>query len=183
MTLNISFDLETLSLENNAAIIQIGAYCLESGHTFSSYIAPDSSEQFGLHVSKETLKWWDTQDPLTRNRCFTGTTKLPAALDKFYNWCKDVSGGIIPDINFWANGPEFDWIILRSAFYTVHGEWPFGHRQIQSFKTIRLLAELYKIDTSHIRNSEKHDALADAMYQGDVIKFVLDNLRSKTWKS
>ena len=78
--IHISFDLETLSLESNAAIVQIGAVQVGSSKEFNSYINPRSAEYLGGHVDVGTINWWDRQDPQIRNTVFGGITDIREAL-------------------------------------------------------------------------------------------------------
>ena len=61
--IHISLDLETMSTESDAAIVQIGATVVGSPETFNVYIDPKSSESIGAHVDAGTMQWWNKQDP------------------------------------------------------------------------------------------------------------------------
>jgi len=75
MTVNIMVDLETMSTRSHAAICSIGAVKFEGKEildTFYCTVDIKSCKDAGMHISKDTVKWWSEQNKealreLTRN--------------------------------------------------------------------------------------------------------------------
>lgn len=178
MKTHISLDLETMSVESDAAIVQIGATVVGSSETFNVYIDPKSSESLGARVDTETMMWWDRQDPELRKRVFGGTVPIRAALDEFADWCSKVSNGDMEQVYLWSKGADFDCVVLKNN-YELYRTYPFNFRNHRCVRTIMDLltpAELDEISKNFWYNNpeaQKHDALVDAEYQAEFIKAIL----------
>jgi len=179
----ISLDLETMSLEDNAAIIQIGA-CVINNHSdpilahkpFNIHINPKSSEAFGLHVDKGTMEWWSTQDESTRSIVFGGVIDLSSALSSFHIWCLEVCGdGNLNDLKIYTKG-EQDITWLKNAYYAAHGSYPFKYYVGQNTRTLNDVCKYLDIEYPKYAPLVKHDALEDAISQGKRIEWILDRL-------
>lgn len=183
--IRIALDLETMSLEDNAAIVQIGAYVFDGPDTganydkcFSIYINPESSEKAGLHVDNSTMAWWDKQDPTVRNKVFGGKESIEDALDLFTHWCENVASGDLTRLRFYCRGPEFDWVVLRNAYYKVQGKFPFSYKSPNSFRTIDdIIKHIDLYQPVPVKEYLKHDALADAIYDGNRAAYLFNHLR------
>ena len=166
--IHISFDLETLSLESNAAIVQIGAVHVGSSEEFNSYISPQSAEYLGGHVDVGTINWWAKQDPQIRNTVFGGTTYIRQALAEFYEWCLSLADGDINRVYLWSKGADFDCVVLKNN-YELFMEYPFNFRNHRCVRTAMHLKPL----ENPTPNQGAHDALEDAKYQAQFIKHAL----------
>jgi hypothetical protein len=166
----IVLDLETLSTESSAAIVQIAAMDLASGEVFNVYIDPRSSERAGLHVSVETIEWWDKQDPQIRDVVMSGTETIQAALSDFLNWCDRLSGGNIESIELWAWGVDFDIPILRNAIETFTA-YPFDFRKHRCLRSLAAALEI-----GHKKADRAHDALEDVKAQAVTLALCLKAL-------
>jgi 3' exoribonuclease, RNase T-like len=189
--IRISLDLETMSLENNAAIVQIAAVVFscppeyqiadeekESRWVFNEYADPESSEACGGHVDVETMKWWDKQDPSVKTKVFGGTKHLLYVLNSFTAWLKLVSiVGDGSDVVVYCKGPEFDYVVLRSAYESVYMECPINFRLVQSVRTIEDIARAmgYVSEWSG-KCPTAHDALEDAKHQANLVGDVLNTI-------
>lgn len=177
-SIHISLDLETMSTESNAAIVQIGATVVGSPETFNVYIDPKSSESLGARVDTETMMWWDKQDPELRKRVFGGTVPIRTALDEFADWCSEVSNGDMEHVYLWSKGADFDCVVLKNN-YELYRTYPFNFRNHRCVRTIMDLltqAELDEISKNFWYNNseaQKHDALVDAKYQAEFIKAII----------
>lgn len=173
--LHIMLDLETASLEPNAAILQIGAVVFsgpESSAEFNTYVSLASCEAEGMHVSQATLDWWDRQNPQLRARVFGGTTPIADALESFHEWVESLERKYGTAAHLWSNGADFDLPILKSA-YQIFGEYPFNFRNHRCYRTISALDESLK---KKFVNPLAHDALDDALYQAKVAADVMRKL-------
>lgn len=176
---HISFDLETMSTESDAAIVQIGATVVGSPETFNVYIDPKSSESLGARVDTETMMWWDRQDPELRKRVFGGTVPIRAALDEFADWCSEVSNGDMNRIYLWSKGADFDCVVLKNN-YELYRTYPFNFRNHRCVRTImdlltpEQIEEITKTFYANNPTAQKHDALSDAQLQAKFIQRALD---------
>lgn len=178
MKTHISLDLETMSVESDAAIVQIGATVVGSPETFNVYIDPKSSESLGARVDTETMMWWDKQDPELRKRVFGGTVPIRAALDEFADWCSEMSNGDTEHVYLWSKGADFDCVVLKNN-YEMYRTYPFDFRNHRCVRTIMdLLEQEHLNDISnrfwfHNPDGQKHDALTDAKYQAAFIHAII----------
>lgn len=169
---HIMVDLETMSTEPNAAPLSIGAVVIQSGssdivirgvddgQTFYGKILPNSSESLGLHVSKETMQWWDIQDSAVRAEAFSGTTRLESILWAFMDWCQQIDR--LDNICIWGNGADFDPVVLKSA-YETHTTYPFDFRNHRCYRTVNALFNHVIPYPKHPERA--HNALEDARHQ------------------
>lgn len=177
-SIHISLDLETMSVESDAAIVQIGATVVGSPEMFNVYIDPKSSESLGARVDTETMMWWDRQDPELRKRVFGGTVPIRAALDEFADWCSKVSNGDMNRIYLWSKGADFDCVVLKNN-YELYRTYPFNFRNHRCVRTIMDLLEQEHLNDISNRfwynntDGQKHDALTDAKYQAAFIHAIL----------
>lgn len=180
---HISLDFETASIANNAAIAQIGACVIDPGaamfnqamqrQIFAAHVSVESCERAGLVVDKETLAWWDKQDPQLRARVFSGTMEIGEALSAFQNWCAQLveakKGTIKKNLFIWSNGADFDCVILKSA-YELFDTYPFNFRNHRCYRTVRAISGMEFLG---IVNEGKHDALHDAVYQARILERIM----------
>lgn len=165
---HIMFDLETLGTEDHAAIIQIGAVHFKTDVedfkvlTDFSCNVKFTSENLG-HIDGGTLKWWLEQTDEARSIVFNqeGAVPLHEALVKFSDWIlKKVEGKPI----MWANGALFDTRLLRQAYERCGVAYPISYRQEACFRTVRFLCDYLEMEKPEFKG-EKHDALADSIFQ------------------
>lgn len=174
--IHVMLDLETVSTESNAAIISIGA-CAFAGRvpysteTFHEKCSVASSEFMNLHVSKETMEWWDTQNPQIRADAFSGTAQLADVLQQFKEWCSHISDGELNNICIWGNGADFDPVILRNA-YETRTDYPFDFRNHRCYRTVNALFGHLIPGPAH--SEKRHDALADAIHQATRINHLIE---------
>lgn len=172
-------DLETLSTEPNGYIIQIGAVLWNTKNSagFSMTVSPiDPSKYFD--VSADTLAWWDSQDPAVRSEVFSGKYKLSEVLEAFNGWL--TTNTTDPQtVKYWANGPEFDLVILNTALaYYGYAQLPF-----RNFHSVRTAKEALSENalqaaqaTASSWNLRKHIALDDATFESLYVKSFLNKI-------
>ena len=165
---HISFDLETLSLESNDAIIQIGATVVGTQSTYKIGIDPRSAENLGGHVCVSTLEWWNKQDPALRKQVFSGIADAQFALRDFFLWCNDQAAGDVNNLYLWSKGADYDCVVLKNA-YEMFMSYPFNWRNHRCVRTAMHLSP----HPNPVPNTQSHDALADAIYQAQFIAHAL----------
>lgn len=169
-------DLETLSTNNDAACIAIGAVGFDAETIFSKFEVLIDPMAVPGHRSASTLAWWDQQNKTTRDRMFSGKTNPMTAYGQWCTWCEN------NDLKFiWGNDPQFDVSILRalgSHYNTI--KFPFHFRNERSFRTWTWLAKIQGITYSEAyEGNEAHDALSDAVAQARAVQLIAKKLGIK----
>lgn len=171
-------DLETAGNRSSAAILSIGFVKFDPstgkiGDEFYRAIDPEDAFRNGT-VDGSTFKWWMGQGDAARKSATNGTTPLKEALidlAKFYNdWSK---------VEFWSNGPNFDEVILQSAYYRLFGkEGPWKFWNVRCCRTIAAIAgqRAPKIATSA---GVHHNALDDARHQAQWVSSMWQSVKGK----
>lgn len=180
-----SIDIETMSVQRNAAITQIGIATfsgvgpkMQQKNSFSVdyeiYLRKDSPSEYSLFdIDNETMSWWAEQsDDAIASAFKTGNEaiSLSKALEAVSSHILDYSRSA----KIWANPPAFDLAILRHAFGAFNLPVPWHYRQEHCLRTLRSLFPKVGNLPFH---GVKHDALADAQYQGEqvVAAMILQN--------
>jgi hypothetical protein len=183
--INITLDLETLSTETNAAIIQIGACVIPTDRRkislgisseFEGTIRYEDClkwvESKLLHQSEDTMQWWEKQDKRAQSNVFSGQDSYLDVLTNFASWINSLSNDK-SQIAVWGNGSDFDNRILTYSLdaFGLHGVWSYrGNRDLRTLCAIHPLAE--PLPWSEVRHGIKHTALADARYEADQINLI-----------
>ena len=155
-------DLETASLENNAAILSIGAVVFDKRgvrDTFYSKVNLDSCITLGLHVCDNTLEWWGNQDPITRQEAFSGKEAIQFALHEFTEWLGDT------EVVIYGNGATADNIWLENAYAAANQTVPWKYYNSLCYRT---LVKLLPPNTWHTPGIAHH-ALEDAIAQAKTL--------------
>lgn len=167
-------DLETLGTRPGCKLLSIGAVVFGPAG-----VAHDSTSQFYLEVKindqgdlvadKQTIAWWDQQDPAERDRLFGGQASKPTlrdALTTFNIWLRHLAE--VKDnklaLCLWGNGADFDNAILQVAYEAVGAgrpAWEFYNNRC--YRTLKNLAP----DVKLVRQGTHHNALDDALTQAE----------------
>ena len=181
--MKVMLDLETLSSNNNAAVVAIGAVGFtKTGLTdarFYTAITMNSLEKSGLHISAPTFAWWCKQSDAAR-ALFSdeSAVSLTEGLKNFATWCRDLQGGLT---EMWGNGADFDCVVLGNAYDAMDIYCPWRYSQNRCFRTLRSLVpgdtlnalwEKWAIGTHH-------NALDDAVRQANIAVEILNMLEKK----
>jgi exodeoxyribonuclease VIII len=172
--INIALDLETLSTQENAAIIQIGCCIPEFDRQF---LMPDISPEFEVtiryedclssefHKDPETMKWWEKQNPKTRNNVFSGQDTYVDAMEQLKFWLESVKI-LGAQIAIWGNGSDFDNRLLSYTADSLgyHNLWDFRNN-----RDLRTLKALFPLKIEAAAGEIKHTALGDARYEARLI--------------
>lgn len=187
MTLAVSLDLETLSTHKNAVILSIGACTVslngDAERTFTVNLDAQAQIDKGLHVSADTLKWWMRQDAQAQRDAFHGEDVHPViAIEMLRGWLK--AEGTPP---VYTKGPHFDGALLDSLAESFGVEAPISHRKHRDIRTIEeafeshlkndlVVERFYTMKERAYRGIVQHNALADAVAQGEIVRFWLEEL-------
>jgi hypothetical protein len=180
---HVMIDIETMSTAPNAAILAIGAvtFTVDGGVDATTarewLVDLGDSVAHGGQMGADTVLWWTQQSERAR-RGLVATRQLreQAALEGLA-WMLSCLPGK-PSI--WANGPDFDLTILRSALHR------HGMRDLWAFWQQRDLRTLRKLMT-HVpaparAEDDKHGALRDAVHQAEHAVLLLRALPDWWWR-
>lgn len=153
------FDLETLSVLPDAAVVQIGLVIGDpaTGNVAHTQRIPMTLDaQRKRRVDHNTLCWWMSQAEAVRSSVFVenGFTPMQAL-----TLAEDAFGEYAPE-EVWASPAMFDLPILTSLW----GRKPWAYWRERDLSTLRR-----HVDPQGMRkppaNDKAHDALADALWQ------------------
>ena len=171
---HVMLDIETMSRLPDAAVVAVGAvafnpYQLDPPteahlreHSFFVTISLESNEAAGRRIDANTVTWWLKQSKDAQAGLFADPhTNLRHALVQFRLWVQNLQPR---PTHLWANDPDFDAVILRSAFDQLGEAWPFQYWQTRSVRTIKELA-YPEDDAPDIKIGVHHNAVDDAIKQ------------------
>ena len=177
MTHHLMIDLETLSLRNNAIIMQIGWALFDpnimGGVNDSGAFSLNPKEQMkiGRELDYSTFEWWMKQTYPAREALLkhVSADTMPELLDAFvshFEWEK-IEG-------VWANGILFDLAILVNLFEQYDRDVPWHYRSPRDFKTLRALRPHVQGPKPAIAHSAEHDAIAQAIQVQNIFYSLLN---------
>ncbi len=168
---HVSLDIETMSSRPDAAVVGVGARVFDTaglGKGFEAYISQSDASRIGM-VSMDTMAWWAKQPAYSV--VFGGKMDAATAAKKLSEFFEEHKPEYV-----WANGPQFDCVILRNWFAQVGLKCPWHYRAERDFRTIRHVGELLQVDTNNLYDGTAHTPLDDATNQARVIGKVLESL-------
>jgi len=169
----LMLDIETAGKYPGCPVLQIGAVTVvapRTCYTFGLYFYGNASLcsniADGLTPEEDTMEWWKTQDPTIYEAVFSSGVLIRNLLQDFATFCAKHG----PNLQVWCCGTDFDISILSHAYRKLGIAIPWKYNAIRDYRTIReqfpppanLLSEVAP-------NTTKHDALADAIYQTNVL--------------
>lgn len=161
--MHIMLDLETMSLQSNAAIVAIGAVQFSAvglGQRFYHAVDLRSSVEHGGHMDPGTVLWWLHQSNDALKLFDTPTVSLPYALDAFSNWVNATPGPAF----IWGYGADFDNVILGNAYRRLGKTAPWSYKNSRCFRT---LANSFPEVAPPDKIGIKHNALDDAVFEAE----------------
>lgn len=175
---HIMLDLETLGNRSDAVILSLGAvkFDLDSDKTddkaFYASISIDSNLELGRRIQEDTLLWWLKQEIAAQSVFHEEKIALPQALEDFSDW---VGTG---DYEVWSNGADFDIPMVTHAFAQIQMETPWKFWAGNCVRTYKKLPGAKAIASGVPFIGVKHNALADAVHQAQVVQAIHKNLFS-----
>lgn len=189
----LMIDLETLSTEDDAVVLAIGAVIFDEEKVLDSKGWQLRFDNMSGHIDPETVRWWMDQSKEAQQVTFGGE-RVPAFVA-----AHELKGMIDKHqpTTFWANDPHFDYVILRNWWHRnqratqdkgtmmqpgIGYAWPFKYNQPRSYRTMVELAEQHGF-TPEMRGQAKgmyvaHSAVEDAAAQARVIIAIKAYLQS-----
>lgn len=170
---NVMIDLETMGVNNNAAIIAIGAVVFDFegniGPTFYETIDLKSSVENGGVIDPSTVLWWMRQSDEARKEFEREGLLEYVVLENFANYLMSFGKGI----KVWGNGTSFDNVILTNAYTRWVMETPWQYYNDRCYRTMRGLYPEIKME----REGTHHNALADAISQAKHLQRIMTYVR------
>ena len=183
-SLHVFLDLESYGTRSDAAVLAIGAVCVnmlgEELSRFKVLVAPKDALRYGT-TDESTRKWWDEQSNDAKRLTFDPSCDeyLPSALIQFNAWYAGL--GTISGV--WGNGPTSDCSWLRNAYRAVGGlvsaGCPFDYWQERCVRTAREVGLLdgcpdYKYNNVFV--GTPHNCVDDAAHQATYTVDFIRNL-------
>lgn len=179
MTKYAMFDLETLSLQPDAAVVSIGVAIFDDEqvlHVESWALGP---EEIHGHIDPATVAWWMHEDrDGARQATFGGKSYC---FNAGYALKTLLAEHNVAEV--WANDPDYDLVVLKSWWNRYNsmtrysqvprlhlGDWPIKYWRHRSYRTI--MGECAKLghDTKELKGFYvAHDAGEDAAAQARAV--------------
>lgn len=188
----VSVDLETLGLQPNAPIIQIGAVQFNRDGGILSQFFVEINPQGQLAADMNTLKWWLDQGEggtATIRRALASPVSIEEALQQFSGWLHSLEALSDPEAGrftgpvLFRGNKDMSW--LENA-YDRHGmELPFMfqevHEQRQFMRAANYLGldnqdttiSLQRMEYADQRRTPQHHALSDAIWQAQCAAYAV----------
>lgn len=173
-TPHVSLDIETLSNRPTAGILSIGAVKFIP---VDRTVLPDmfygncglaDNANIGLHISQETVAWWQTLPGSTYTDAWMDPSHATVAslLKAFLEWL-----GPEKAYPIWGNGSAFDNAVVRHACKVV-GMESWSYKYDCCARTLRAT-----MGDPFEKPVKAHNALADALAQAKVICHYLNIIK------
>jgi exodeoxyribonuclease VIII len=180
---DIVIDIETLGTRPGCVILEVGACAIDPrageitanfsrrlDEFFTRGLEPPTADAAG------TIAWWLGPETIDTYRALLqrGLPGVAAPdprnprgpLDEFRDWTLDQTAGHDPgQIRVWGNGPQFDLVILQSAFDRYGVECPWHYRQERCARTALELAGCERGSVPWAERGPRHRALNDARHE------------------
>jgi len=182
--IDIIIDIETLGTKPNVPVIEIGACAINnrtgeivsnfsrrvrSGYVFADLLNRKAVEHCTPDM-QATIKWWledsDRADTLRKIMPETSQGVHPhATLLEFCDWFIAETVKANGEVRVWANGPQFDLVILQSHFDRYSIKRPWVCWQERCVRTALEMANYERGSIGWIERGPRHRALNDARHE------------------
>ena len=168
--IDITFDLESLSLASNAAVLQVAAVAFNRHAETADNLFPTNLPPFesnvdirscvadGFDFQPATVKWWSEKPQEVKDEVLSGDCyPLSEVIEAFIQWINDIKMLTKADVAcLWAQGSDFDISVLRTILrtYGMERQFPVHFHDFRDARTF--IAEI----GSHYMGLE-NDGLAD----------------------
>ena len=158
--INIVIDLETASLQSDAAICSIAAQVFDPmalvndsnslpfppegkspSPQFTSVVNVASCITAGLDVDKATCRWWSERSDEAKASILATPVLLASALEELSKWLDLLRSHFDCEVRIWCQGTDFDIPILTNAYRVCGLPLPWRHTDVRDARTF-ILEEL-----------------------------------------
>ncbi len=175
---HLMLDIETYGSKPDAVVVSVGMQFFDP---LSQIIDPDNSLQIfppveeqiakGRARDPDTMMWWSEQSLEAQISLLQGRLKANTAGYTLREARGTIASAVGEADAIWANGPDFDCVILRD-FMGPDFKWPFWkHRCVRTFKNV------FKKILPVTDNKMPHNALEDCRQQIAQVQAIHRRLR------
>ena len=163
MATHAMIDIETLGTLPNSVVLTVGAVKFDPFTNIEPHspklwkLDIDEQDQKGRFVDEKTLEWWAKQDEEIRDRSFTDEGRISNT-----EFMKDLNSWLTGVDTIWAQGPQFDMVILEDLFKSFDHHMNWFYWQVNDCRT---LFKMMPVDPRKAIQENLHDAQADAHWQ------------------
>ncbi len=173
---HLMIDLETLSLEKNATIIQIGAVAFDP----DGVNLIDKREwtvnsmgclMIGSHTDPGTINWWKEQSPEAQAAVSAAAVPIRTAMRALTEFCVEADAGH----GVWSHGASFDLPIIEwyAARLGIVLPWSYrAHRDTRTLFWVARAAGWVPEKREGVAHTAGDDALAQAREVCSAIQFL-----------
>lgn len=171
----LMIDLETLSTQKNAAVLQAG-WCMfdpqsdDISYKYEQNVCADSCLSLDGHVSDSTVRWWLNGTPEARQSVSKPGRVIFEVLKELV---RDYRG--LNCTSVWSNGSCFDIVILEHYFSRLGMAPPWKFWDIMDTRT--LWATATQMGWSRKKDVVAHTALDDAVAQAIQVQSAMAFIR------
>ena len=181
----IMIDIETMGTNPNAPILSIGAQAFDShtgeviGDGLHLRVTFDSA--FYLRSpDPDTIVWWMSQAKEAQQALISGErVTIVDALNTLSQYINENAPTRFNDREIWANDPDFDLVILGTAYRQFHLKTPWPFWGGRSCRTVCRLTKGILSRRNFDRKGTHHDALDDCRYQIQYICEMVKLIRTR----
>ncbi len=168
---NVMVDIETLDTNPGGVILSIGAcrFGQDIDTKFYRNIDVFYALMEGFTVNQDTVNWWKEQGAEAKTVFKSHRMSTRQALEEFVNFLR-------PNDLIWAKGPDFDLVMLKTAYEKVGLKVPWFFRNARDVRTLMWLRKEDKILLPRADVYIKHFALHDAIYQAEIVMEILASM-------
>ena len=183
---NVMLDIETLGTTPDACILQVGvvwwdSHGIHDGISFNLSITEQTN--LGRKIDPQTVAWWmdsSVSGDVRKNVLERSeTVSLQDGLRSLNDYIGSIDEDLMNGVVVWANPPQFDISIVRSAMEQVGIIPTWEHWQERDLRTLRNICKQFGIKFEQ-KNSNHHSALSDARHQAMEVINLLDELETRT---
>jgi len=179
---HVMIDLETLSTENDAAIIAIGAVEFDLDNIRQQKIWLIDPRFASGRRDTSTLDWWNeqiTKSPDLAWQVWSGTARETQVSGEILRWMASFAPEADGGHWVWAGPNTFDLSILKTWYRDQGLSLPWDWRMGRDLTTLSRLADQLGIDYSgeKFEGFEAHNPLSDCIRQARRCQIILRNLR------
>lgn len=174
---HIMIDIETLSTENNAAVIAIGVVRFDLDVIGPERLFLINPSHASGSRDPNTLMWWDSQPHDLRQFIWSGYRCEEPILQELADFVRPE----FEDAWVWAKPAQFDIGILQTRYREASIKYPFNWRNIRDLSTLASLAKNLGIDYSaaEFEGFRAHNPLDDSIKQARQVQIILKFLKNK----
>lgn len=202
--INIAIDLETLSLESDAAIISIAAIpfnikvdemsvfnvfqvfpkgAIKEMEEFYEVVNATSCALRGMHIDMESVKWWCKQSTETKAELLSRKPlNIGEAMNAFHNYLEAMKKEYDADIVLWAQGADFDFPKLRNAYRNcMEGtSLPWDYRGVRDARSVVLNG----LEMMFGREENPYDRIPECpLFKEELKHSALSDARRTAWST